>query len=170
MIQRIQTVWMVLTAALVAIVVFMPAVSFSLGGIDFRLMSYGIAGGAEGGGIVVLGGEMLSGGVITSPLSISTVAVLALAALLPFVTVFMFRNRQLQARLLGAEFALLVGGVVLLGWYIWSTYGNVVAAMSENFFFSFFPLLLVVAMVTNWLAIRGVLRDEILVRAADRIR
>ncbi len=66
MIQRIQTVWMVLTAALVAIVVFMPAVSFSLGGIDFRLMSYGIAGGAEGGGIVVLGGEMLSGGV-TSP-------------------------------------------------------------------------------------------------------
>lgn len=163
---------MALTAALVCVVIFMPAVSFSLGGADFDLMTYGIKSGPgpHSGVMLVYGGAEPAGEVVTSTLSICTVALLALAALLPFVTIFMFGNRTLQARLLGAEFALLTGGVALLGWTIFSTWRNVVAAMSENFFFSFFPLLLVVAMLTNWFAIRGVLRDEIMVRAADRIR
>ncbi len=160
---------MVLTVSLVCTVLFTPAVSFSMGGVDFRLMSYGIKGG-QGGEVLVLGGAESAGGAITSALSICTVVVLGLAALVPLLTIFLYRNRQLQARLLGAEFALLVGGAGLLGWSVWSTYRNVVAAMSENFFFSFFPLLLVVAMLANWFAIRGVLRDEIMVRAADRIR
>jgi hypothetical protein len=162
---------MALTAALVCVVIFMPAVSFSMGGVDFNLMSYGVRGGGASDAIALFyGSEEASDGVIASTLSICTVALLALAALLPFVTIFLFRNRTLQARLLGAEFALLLGGAGLLGWYIYSAWRNVVAAMSENFFFSFFPLLLVVAMLTNLFAIRGVLRDEIMVRAADRIR
>ncbi len=107
---------------------------------------------------------------VTSTLSICTAIVLALATLLPLVTIFLFRNRQLQARLLGAQFALLLGSSALLAWYVISTWRGVVAQMSENFFFSFFPLLLVVAMVTNYMAIRGVLHDEIIVRTADRIR
>lgn len=172
MIQRVQTLWMALTTALVCVVFFSPTVSFSMGGVDFRLMSYGIKGG-EGGAMLVLGGaetSAASGGVITSTLSICTAVVLGLAALLPLLAIFLYRNRPLQARLLGAEFALLVGGAGLLAWYVLSTYRSVVEAMSENFFFSFFPLLLVVAMLANWFAIRGVLRDEIMVRAADRIR
>ncbi len=162
---------MALTAALVCVVIFMPAVSFSMAGADFSLMSYGIkSGGAEGGVMLVYGGEEAAGGVVTSTLSICTIAVLGLAALVPFITIFLFRNRTLQARLLGAEFALLLGGAGLLGWYVYSTWRSVVESMSDNFFFSFFPLLLVVAMLTNWFAIRGVLRDDIMVRAADRIR
>lgn len=162
---------MALTVALVCVVLFSPAVSFSMGGADFRLMSYGMkSGGGASGVMLVYGGAETTEGVITSALSISTAVVLALAALVPFITIFLYRNRTLQARLLGAEFALLVGGSGLFAWYVLSTYRNVVAAMSENFFFSFFPLLLVVAMLANWFAIRGVLRDEIMVRAADRIR
>ncbi len=163
---------MALTVALVCVVTFMPAVSFSLGGANFDLMTWGITSGSapDSGVMLLYGGAEPAGGVVTSTLSISTVVVLALAALLPLVSIFLFRNRPLQARLLGAEFALLVGGVALLGWSVLATWKNVVAEMSENFFFSFFPLLLVVAMLTNWFAIRGVLRDEIMVRAADRIR
>ncbi len=163
---------MALTVALVCVAIFMPAVSFSLGGADFNLMTWGIKSGSapDSGVMLVYGGSEPSGGVVTSTLSICTTVVLGLAALLPLVVIFMFRNRTLQARLLGAEFALLVGGAALLGWSVAATYRNVVAAMSDNFFFSFFPLLLVVAMLTNWFAIRGVLRDEIMVRAADRIR
>ncbi len=163
---------MALTVALVCVVIFTPAVSFSMGGADFDLMTYGIKNGPgpDSGVMLFYGGEETPGGVVTSTLSVCTVALLVLAALLPFVAIFLFRNRGLQARLLGAEFALLVGGSALLGWNIYSTWRNVVATMSDNFFFSFFPLLLVVAMLTNWFAIRGVLRDEIMVRAADRIR
>jgi hypothetical protein len=169
MIQRVQTVWMALTVALVCVVIFSPLVTFSMGGADFRLMSYGITGG-DGATLAVWAGNETSGGVITSTLSVCVAALLGLSALTPFLTIFLFRRRILQARLLGAEFALLLGAVGLTGWYIFSTWSNVVTGMSENFFFSFFPLLLVVAMLTNWLAIRGVLRDEMMVRAADRIR
>jgi len=163
---------MLLTVALVCAVIFLPAVAFSLGGVDFRLMSYGIApgGGPQSGIMLFYGGEETGGGVMTSMLSICTVAMLGLAALVPFVAIFCFRNRMLQVRLLAAEFVLLVGGMVLLGWYIFSTYRGVVSQMSENFFFSFFPLLLVPALMANWFAVRGVVRDERMVRAADRVR
>lgn len=161
---------MVLTVVLVCVVMFTPAVSFSMGGADMRLMSWGITSGPTGGGMLVMDGAESTGAAITSTLSICTAVLLGLAALVPLVTIFLYRNRPLQARLLGAEFALLLGGAGLLGWSVWSTYRNVVATMSDNFFFSFFPLLLVVAMLANWFAIRGVLRDEIMVRAADRIR
>jgi uncharacterized membrane protein len=169
MIQRIQTVWMALTVALVCVVMFSPLVTFSMGGADFRLMSYGIAGG-DGATVAVLAGEDTGGGIVTSTLSICVAVLLALSALVPLVTIFLFRRRGLQARLLGVEFALLLGAAAFTGWYVWSTSRNVVAGLSENFFFSFYPLLLIVAMLTNWFAIRGVLRDEIMVRAADRIR
>jgi hypothetical protein len=171
---------MALTVALVCVAALMPAVNFSMGGAEFRLMSYGIVSGGGGGvgdgvggvggGMLVLGGQEATGGVITSTLSVCTAAILALAALVPAVAIFLFRRRQLQARLLGAEFALLLGGAAMMGWYVLSTWRSVVAQMSENFFFSFFPALLIVALVANWAALRGVLRDEILVRAADRIR
>jgi hypothetical protein len=172
MIQRVQTLWMALTVALVCIAALMPAVMFSVAGVDFRLVSYGIVagGGVAGGEILVLDGAEATGGVQTSILSICTTVVLGLAALVPFVAIFLFRRRQLQARLLGAGFALLLGGAGMMAWYIVSTWRSVVASMSDNFFVSFFPALLVVAMVTNWAALRGVLRDEIMVRAADRIR
>jgi hypothetical protein len=173
MIQRVQTLWMALTVALVCVAALMPAVTFSMGGADFRLMSYGmIPGGADGAGgtVLVLEGEEAADGVITSTLSVCTAAILALAALVPFVAIFLFKRRQLQARLLGAEFALLLGGAGMMAWYIVSTLRSVIATSSDNYFLSFFPALLIVAMVSNWAALRGVLRDEIMVRAADRIR
>jgi glucan phosphoethanolaminetransferase (alkaline phosphatase superfamily) len=166
---------MALTAALVGIVIAMPAVTFSMGGADFKLMSYGIAGGVggaggAGGSMLVLEGAEAAGGVMTSTLSICTVAVLALAALVPFVTIFLFRRRQLQARLLGAEFALILGAAGLMVWYVLSSWKSVVATMADNHVLSIFPALLVVALVTNFAALKGVLRDELLVRSADRIR
>jgi glucan phosphoethanolaminetransferase (alkaline phosphatase superfamily) len=170
MIQRVQTLWMALTVALVCVAALMPAVTFSMGGAEFRLMSYGMVAGGSGGAVLVLAGEEAAGGVVTSMLSVCVAVMLALAALVPFVAIFLFKRRQLQARLLGAEFALLLGAAGLMAWYIVSTLRNVVATSSDNYFLSFFPALLVVALVTNWAALRGVLRDEMIVRAADRIR
>ncbi len=158
---------MALTAALVCVVLFMPVIDFSIAGGDFRLMTYGVR--QMSGEVLVFGGEEGAGALLMPTLSICLAALLALTALLPFVVIFMYKKRRLQARLLGAEFALLVGSAGLTGFYIWTYYG-IITEYSGNFFLSFFPLLLVVAMLTNWFAIRGVLRDEILVRAADRIR
>ncbi len=156
MLQRIQTVYLLIIVALFVATLFMPLAVLQAGDDLFRFDATGL-GAMTGEARLIYPTWGLFG----------LVAIISLVAL---ITIFLFRNRPLQARLLGAEFALLVGGAGLLGWYVWSTWRNVVEMMSENFFFSFFPLLLVVAMLTNWFAIRGVLRDEIMVRAADRIR
>lgn len=162
MLQRVQSVWMTLTVALVCIALFMPVIYFSTAGADFRVMTYGLN---------VASGEMLVGGeeFVTPMLSVCLAVLLGLAALVPLVTIFLYKKRQVQTRLLGAEFILLLGSAGLMGYYIW-TYHRIVAETSDNYFISFFPLVLVVALLANWFAIRGILHDEILVRAADRIR
>ncbi len=153
---------MTLTAVLVCIVLFMPVITFSVGGADFRVMTYGID---VSSGEVLVGMEEL----VRPTISICLAILLGVAALLPVMTIFFYKKRQVQMRLLGAEFVLLLGGAGLLGYYMWS-YARIATESSDNYFFSFFPLLLVVAMLSNWLAVKGVMRDEIMVRAADRIR
>ncbi len=162
MLQRIQSVWMTMTVALVCIVLFMPVITFSVAGADFSVMTYGVKMAA---GEVLVGGEEF----IAPVMSVLLAVLLGLAALVPLMTIFFYKRRQVQLRLLGAEFILLLGGAGFTGYYMWH-FSRIVTENSGNYFFSFFPLLLVVAMLTNWFAIRGVMRDEILVRAADRIR
>lgn len=168
MIQRIQSLWMALTAAFMCLVFFMPVVYFSMGGAEFRLMAYGIKGMT--GQMLVMGGEALESTLITSTLSICVAILIGVSALVPLVTLFLYKNRMLQVRLISAEFILLIGSIGLLAYYIYVTYRDVVSVMSSNFYFSFWPLLLVLAILTNWFALRGVMRDELLVRSVDRIR
>jgi hypothetical protein len=85
---------------------------------------------------------------------------LGVTALVPLVTIFLYRNRRRQISLLVAEMVLLAGSAGFAVYYAWIAY--MVAAVA--------PSLVIVAMLTNWLAMRGVIRDEILVRSADRIR
>ena len=98
-------------------------------------------------------------------------ALFALAALLSFVVIWLYKNRLLQVRLLCVELALLVGAQVFALWYaIGFTKG--VAALGEMTMSSIktptlFPL---VCIICVWLAIRAILKDERLVRSLDRIR
>lgn len=158
---------MALTVALVCVVIFTPALYFSIAGAEFRLMAYGIE--ETTGQILVLGGQQAAGSLTTPVLSICLTVILSLAALVPAVAIFLYKRRQVQLRLLAAEFVLLLGSAGFIGYYIWFC-RSVAGEFSDNYFFSFYPLLTVVAMLTNWFALRGVMRDEILVRSADRIR
>lgn len=167
MIQRIQTLWMAVTTALMCVVFFMPALYFSLGGEEFKLMTYGIKGVS---GIMLVHDGAVNGSLVTSTLSICVAVIVGLAALVPFVAIFLYKKRSLQIRLLTVEFILLLGSAGFLAYYIWITHRDIVAAMSSNFYFSFYPLMIVIAMFTNWFAVRGVVRDDLLVRSVDRIR
>ncbi len=167
MIQRIQTLWMVMTAALMCVVFFMPAVYFSMGGADFKFMAYGIKGIT---GVMLVHDGVPDGSLVTEILPVCVTAVIGVSALLPLAALFLFRKRRIQIRLLTAEFLLLLGSAGLLGYYIWTTWRDIIAPMSTNFYFSFYPLLIVMALLTNWFALRGVMRDDRLVRSVDRIR
>jgi hypothetical protein len=167
---------MVLTVWLISIVIFNPAILGSVGGVDFSLMSYGIKSSGISDAVAQFYGTGEStGGVVTSTLSICTVVVLGLAALVPLITIFLFKNRTLQVRLLHIEFVFLVVGTILF-FSMWPNFMEVIEpdyslpAIPTSFQIPFSSLGLVVAIVFNWLAIRGVRRDEDMVRAADRIR
>jgi hypothetical protein len=158
---------MLVTAALVCTVLVMPAVYFSLGGAEFHVMSYGVRG-VTGNVLAVNGVEGST--LVSSALSICVAVLICMVALLPIVTIFFYRKRMLQVRLLAAEFVLLVGSIGLFGWYVWRVWRDVLATMSTNFYFSFWPLLIIIALITNLFAVRGIMRDEILVRSTNRIR
>lgn len=96
---------------------------------------------------------------------------LALAALVPFVTIFLFKNRLLQVRLLVADVVLLLGAQ---GFGLWTALGfSATAKAAGEVAVSYictpvvFPIVSVIFVI---LAIRAVWKDEVLVRSLNRIR
>ena len=100
-------------------------------------------------------------------------AILVVTTLLPFVTIFLYKNRQLQIRLCGVECALLVGSLILVAAFTYALCNNIFADFDlgwENIAFRFPVILPLVSVVLTVLAMRAILRDELLVRSLDRVR
>lgn len=159
MIQRIQSLYMLLAAALMALMIFFPLGWIVAGAEEFKLLAFGMMH-VSGPGAIQVVAPTLGLGIVT-----------AAAALLPFVTIFLFRNRLLQYRLCMAEFALLLGAQIIALLFFFKL-GRI---FSEEFAMSstsvgipmFFPIL---AMILNGLAIRGIKKDISLIKSLDRIR
>ncbi len=102
MIQRIQTIYLLLTAAVAAVASVMPLTYFSISsGELFDLYASGVR---------AVGGEQIQGSIYMLILSVA-------AAVLPIVTIFLFKNRMLQVRLCTMEFVLLFGNYAMIGAY-----------------------------------------------------
>ena len=89
-------------------------------------------------------------------------AVLILASLLSLVTIFLYRKRKLQAQLCLLHMLLLVLWYVVLAVLPQSLGGSLVLAWPA--------VLPAVAIILSFMARKGVLADEKLVRSLDRIR
>ncbi len=149
MIQRIQSLWLLLITLLMGTLFFLPLMWFS----------------GEGEQLYLYALHLRMGDVVIGRSPIYLPLLIALATLLPLVTLFLFKRRMLQIRLCAAEAVLLVG----------------VAAMEAMLYFgpqntleggalmpaSFIPL---AALLFVWLAVRAIFKDELLVRSLDRIR
>lgn len=97
---------------------------------------------------------------------------LAAAAVLPFATIFLYKRRLLQIRLCAVELVLLLGVLVMETIYFFRLKALFADAAATASFAApqptaAFPL---AALFFVWLASRAIFRDEMLVRAADRIR
>lgn len=91
-------------------------------------------------------------------------AVLILSALISLASIFLWKNRPLQIRL--SVFNILIMGVSYLVYFI---YKMTQAGIVEYFWgISFF--LPAAAIVCTYLAIRGIRKDEKIIRSLDRIR
>ena len=96
MIQRIQTLYMLIVTALMAVTLFAPLAWFAGEAGEFGLYAFSLKTAA---------GEAVQPTVYMG-------VVLALACVLPFITIFLFKRRLLQLRLCVVEMVLLVGSAV----------------------------------------------------------
>lgn len=147
MIQRIQTVFLFLSAVFAGILFFAPIASFGLGNEIVSLTVFGI--------------ENQTGAL---PLLILTILMLVV----PFVTIFMFKKREVQLKLsslnvfLNAVFC----GLIFL-FYVDKIQEYLSAETIAYAFGTYIPL---INMVLSILAMRWIKKDIELIKSIDRLR
>lgn len=155
MIQRIQTLYLLIAVGVMVVTLVCPVALMNVDGELVTLSAFGISDSV---------GKL-------SNMSIFMGIQLALSTLLPLVTIFLFKNRVLQIRLCGAELVMLLGCLAIMGVSIWRMYKTLADSFEWTMFVVRLPVIMpVVAFVLVLLAMRATLRDELLVRSLDRIR
>ncbi len=104
MIQRIQSLYLLLVAVLTGLMLLMPLGTFLGGTEEMYLTAFGFSDAADGTPVLTAYG-----------LAATVIA----AALLPFVTIFLYKKRLLQFRLCVVETVLLAGVMLFEIYYIW---------------------------------------------------
>lgn len=162
MIQRKQTIYLLISTVLTTIMTFATLYTLNVHIIDvmgvsesevFTLSAWGVA----------LGGESLF---LTIYFGILT----TLAAVGNFVTIFLYRRRWIQVRLCFALMAMQVGIGIFTGYYIYQMQHTLPQAASIADKYSMVILFPVLAILCLFLAYRGVAKDIALLAASDRIR
>ena len=150
MIQRIQTLYLLAVAALGITLLFMPVVQFVSPQEAAELRVYELS---------AMGGAPLQG---LWGLTLTT----ALIPLLALVDIFLYKKRILQARLNIFTVMLCLGYYGVLAIYIW------LAKVSLGVEWHIIPWASIplICLILTLMATRAILKDEALVRAADRIR
>ena len=155
MIQRIQTVYLLLAAVLMSLTLFLPLATIWQGGNEIIVKAW-FADGTVG---------------FKAPLPLYLGIILSVATALPFVTIFLYKKRMTQIRLCVSEIVLLLGSAAFIALYCYRMCDVLAELMQElNFTLGFAALMPVVAIIPMVLAIRGIAKDEALVRSLDRIR
>ena len=152
MIQRIQTLYLLAVAALMAAAIFTPLAYFAAGVEEYKLFAFALKSATAEYSTIYMG------------------VIVALAAIVPLVNIFLFKNRLLQIRLCAVELVLLVGSAVFMALYYFLSH-----RMFSQLEFSahgmhiaiIFPI---IAIILDYLALRAIFKDEMLVKSLDRIR
>ncbi|MBO4577747.1 MAG: DUF4293 domain-containing protein [Paludibacteraceae bacterium] len=170
MIQRIQTLYLLLIVIAAVVLLWMPVLSFTTAE-DAGLQRIATLTAVEG-----LQEQSLIEGVEftpnpeAAPLTLNgtwgLIVTTALIALLALVDIFLYNKRLLQARLNIFLVCLCAGYYGVLFMYAWF------AKMNLDMTWHVLPAagIPLVCLVLTFMATRAILKDEALVRAADRIR
>ncbi|GAF02248.1 DUF4293 domain-containing protein [Saccharicrinis fermentans] len=153
MIQRIQTIYLLLAVAFGTSMFFSTQITF-VADIEYILNYAGIHAAETN----------------ANSESMATVALTILLILTPLVSlvsIFLFKRRMIQIRLCAANVGLLIGTTALI--YYFGTVGmkQLNATALSYGISTVFPI---VAAILNILALRAIGKDEALVRSMDRIR
>ena len=154
MIQRIQTVYLLITEVLIGLLYLLPFAGITVKNtVVYRADIQGIY--AAG----VANAEMVQR---HWPIFLCWVAIMILI----FATIFLYTNRRLQLRLLNISLLVLFcfGGLTLFE--LWSGAQKLSGQLSLSVYLVF-P---VIALVFIFLALKAIRKDDLLIRSIDRIR
>lgn len=175
MIQRIQTLHLLAVVVLTAVMLFVPLARYADGDRAVALHAFDLRTTTEAAAAETTSAEAAEAVVATAStekLPVYLGILLVAAVVLPFATIFLYGRRLLQIRLCAVELVLLLGVLAMEAVYYFrfkALFANAATAVSYAApqAAAFFPL---PALFFVWLASRAIFRDEMLVRAADRIR
>ena len=153
MLQRIQTVYLLIIVALTVATLFLPLAVLQQGDALFSFDASGLS-------------TMIGEPELLYP-AWGLFALTAITAIIALVTIFLYKKRILQIRLCVFNAILMLGFYALFGFFVWILKEELAgAALSVKIALSF-P---VIALILDYLAIRNIGADEALVRSLDRLR
>lgn len=155
MIQRIQTLYLLLVVVLTTITFFSPVAGLQHAE-QAAIYEMSYRGLFE---MNVSGNNMLANTWMLT-------ALMALIPLLSFITIILFKKRMLQIRLIIFNIVLMAGFYGLMFIYLWQ-YGKSLEASLYLEIPAAFPL---VGIILSIMAIRAIGKDEALIKSLNRIR
>ena len=147
MIQRIQSLYLLLVAILLIVTACLPMGAFTNGANVSDFASWGIT----------INGAFQS--------TIGLLSLLVFSTLVAFATIFLFKNRRLQIRLS------IFNSLLLIAFYaVFFVYFLKFKTDINSFQMSFTLGFPIVCVVLNYMAVRAITCDDVMVKAADRLR
>lgn len=169
MIQRIQTLYLVIVVALLTSMALLPLATveshetLNSEVIELQVKPFIIGEGAQNTLTAYTGGIYYS-------------VILTLSLLISFATIFLYKHRMVQVRLCFTNITLLLGLQVFTGYSLYKSVefvekmNSAVNNYSPGVSYSIVDVFPVIAIIFTYLAFRGVMRDEMLIKSLNRIR
>ena len=147
MIQRIQTIYLLLTTILLCFLFGIPYADINS---DGQLYTFSIKGITQNGTLIENG--------------LSIAIFIAILVILHFIVIFKYKKRLQQVRMLIFSIFLMLGLVGLFFFFVHYSFDN------EEVSYKMAMVFPIVAIILDYLAIRAIGKDEALIRSIDRIR
>ena len=155
MIQRVQTVYLLIVAGLFISLLFLPLAVIQSGS---DLYSFDVTG------LNTLAPQAE----LVAP-TWSLMALAAIIALATFFIIFMYKKRVLQIRLCVFNTIIIIGFCALFGFYLWQ-FGKSPDMPGMKISMKVWAVFPLISIILNYLAIRKIGIDEALVRSLERLR
>lgn len=154
MIQRIQSLYLLLALAAVGTLFFIPIAELLINKEYTFIFKHS--------GLFEVQGKKE----ILSVSSLPLMSLFIINMFLSFVTIFLYKNRLLQLRVCVINMILLLGSLGIIYYYIAVAFSDFEAIVS----YSISAIMPLIAAILTWLAFRAIKKDEKLVKSMDRIR
>ena len=151
--QRIQTLYLFLSGVTATLLLLLTLCTVMPSGAD---MSYS----ANFTGLVARGWTSIK------YFNLVSFVLTSLVTILSFATIFLYKRRKLQIRLTIIGLLLMVAAIVAFGYMLWRQ-ADLMQATTQIRFWIILPI---INLLCQYLAMRNIIKDDILVRASNRLR